>query len=156
MRILSLDVGTKRIGVAYADSNVRIAIPREMIPVDGNENANIAKMCRLEKADVLVSGLPRNNQGEETKQSEVVRNFIAQLEDYFGTLEQKTPLIVFQDETLTSVVAEAQMAEKHHSLSRKERDAGILDSEAAALILQDFLEGNQLSKIEEEVNNANR
>ena len=44
MRILALDVGTKRIGYAYADTNVRIAIPRGMIPVDGNEMAEIAKL----------------------------------------------------------------------------------------------------------------
>ena len=54
MRILALDIGTKRIGVAFADTKVRIAIPRGMISVDGNEMATIAKQYRLEKADLIV------------------------------------------------------------------------------------------------------
>ena len=73
MRILALDIGTKRIGVAFADTKVRIAIPRGMIPVDGDEMAEIAKQFRLEKADLIVSGLPRNNQGEETILSSMSR-----------------------------------------------------------------------------------
>ena len=79
MRILALDIGTKRIGVAFADTAVRIAIPRGMIPVDGNEMATIAKQYRLEKADLIVSGLPRNNQGEETAQTKIVQDLIAKL-----------------------------------------------------------------------------
>ncbi len=154
MRIIALDVGTKRIGVAFADASVKIAVPRAMIPVDGNEFAEIAKQFRLESADVIVSGLPRNNQGEETAQTTVVREFIDKLAQYFREHEQKQPLIKFQDETLTSVEAEQYLTANTHEFSRKERATGKLDSEAAAIILQDFLESVNFNELEQEFKNG--
>lgn len=143
MRVLALDVGTRRIGVAFADTSVRIAIPREMIPVDGNELANIAKSLRLEKAEVLVCGFPRNSKGEATKQTELVQEFVEKLKDYLVEKGQNLPEIRFQDESLTSVMAETQLSQKKE-LTRKDRANGIVDSEAAAIILQDFLESADL------------
>ena len=154
MRIIALDVGTKRIGVAFADASVRIAVPRAMIPVDGNEFDEIAKQFRLESAEVIVSGLPRNNQGEETAQTAVVREFIDRLTQYFTEHEQKQPLIKFQDETLTSVEAEQYLTANTHEFSRKERATGKLDSEAAAIILQDFLESVNFNELEQELKNG--
>ncbi len=139
MRVLALDVGTRRIGVAFADTSVRIAIPRDMIPVDGNEFANIAKSLRLEKAEVLVCGFPRNSKGEATKQTELVQEFVENLKQYLTEKGQKLPEIHFQDESLTSVMAETQLSRKKE-LTRKDRKDGIVDSEAAAIILQDYLE----------------
>lgn len=144
MRIVALDIGEKRIGTAYADTKVRIAIPREMIPVDGNELANIAKFCRLEKAEVLVSGYPRNSQGEATKQTEFVVGFVEKIKAYFESIGQALPRIYFQDESLTSVTAEERLSSKKHELSRNDRAKGIVDSEAAAIILQDFIENTKL------------
>ena len=154
MRILSLDVGTKRIGVAFADTSVRIAIPRAMIPVDGNEFDEIAKQFRLEKADLIVSGYPRNNQGAETAQTEVVQNFIIALKDYFVKHKQKVPLIKYQDETLTSVAAEQYLTANSHEFSRQDRASGKLDSEAAAIILEDFMVSMNEEKLKEELKNA--
>lgn len=139
MHILCLDVGEKRIGVAFADTAVKIAVPRDMIPVDGNELPAIAKACRLEKAEVLVSGYPRNSKGEETKQTEFVKNFIEDLKKYLAEQGQAIPKIVFQDESLTSVQAESNLSRKKE-LSRRDRANGLVDSEAATIILQDFLE----------------
>lgn len=148
MRALALDVGTKRIGLAFADTAVRIAIPRGMIPVDGNELVEIAKQFRLEKADLIVSGLPRNNSGEATRQTEAVQDFIAVLKRYFVEHEQFEPEVIFQDESYTSVVAE----ERLHGASRQDRADGKVDSEAATLILQDFLERSDLHEIESKLN----
>ena len=147
MRILALDIGTKRIGLAFADTNVKIAVPRGMIPVDGNENAEIARQFRLEKADLIVAGFPRNSQGEPTAQTEWVQNFVAALSDYFTEHEQKQPKIVFQDESLTSVAAE----ELFGNVSRADRAAGKVDAEAATFILQDFLEGTDLNALQAEL-----
>jgi putative Holliday junction resolvase len=144
MRIVALDIGEKRIGTAYADTKVRIAIPREMIPVDGNELANIAKFCRLEKAEVLVSGYPRNSQGEATKQTEFVVDFVEKIKAYFESIGQALPQIYFQDESLTSVTAEERLSSKKHEISRNDRAKGIVDSEAATIILQDFIENTKL------------
>ena len=149
MRVIALDVGTKRIGVAFADTKVRIAIPRGMIPVDGNELAEIAKQFRLEKAQLIVSGLPRNNSGEATRQTESVQNFIIALKEYFVKHEQKKPKVYFQDESYTSIAAEELLKP-----TRADRQAGKVDEEAAVIILQDFLERPDLRQIEEEVQNG--
>lgn len=151
MRILALDIGTKRIGVAFADTTVRIAIPRGMIPVDGEELKEIAKQFRLEKADLIVAGLPRNNQGEETRQTALVREFVRQLEAHFANQENQPIVVRFQDESLTSVAAEERFG---NEISRTDREAGKVDAEAAAIILQDFIETADLAKIEEELHGS--
>ena len=150
MRILALDVGTKRIGVAFADTAVRIAIPRGMVPVDGNELVEIAKKYRLEKADCIVSGRPRNNSGEETRQTEMVNNFIISLQDYFVKSGNPAPKVYYQDESYTSITAEELLKP-----TRADRKAGKVDEEAAAVILQDFLERPDLAQIEQELLNGN-
>lgn len=151
MRILALDIGVKRIGIAFADTKVRIAIPRGMIPVDGEELAAIAKNYRLEKAELIVAGLPRNNQGEETQQTQYVRDFIQKLQAYFAEREKTQLFVHFQDESLTSVVAETRFG---NNISRTDRATGKVDAEAAAIILQDFIETTNIEQLEEEINGA--
>ncbi len=132
MKVLSLDVGEKRIGVAKADSSTRIAIPVGFLVVDGSEWQEIARLARLNSTNLFVLGLPRSNNGNETKQTIYVRNFAK-------ILTKKIPgaRIYFQDESLTSVIAEERLK------SRKKRyGKGEVDAEAATIILQDFLDGN--------------
>jgi putative Holliday junction resolvase len=126
--LISLDVGEKRIGVAVADTAVRIAVPFQTIEVDGQELEAIAKIVVQEGADTIVIGYPRNQMGESTTQTDYVEQFAKQLEDM-------VPTIVFQDESLTSVMAEDQL--KAHKKPYAKAD---IDAQAAAIILQDYLE----------------
>lgn len=130
MRVLGLDVGEKRIGVAKADSNTRIAVPVGYINVDGSEWQEIAHIANLNSTTFFVVGMPRSNEGNETAQSLFVRNFAK-------TLTEKIPgtKIRFQDESLTSVVAEERLKSRG-----KKYEKGDIDTEAATIILQDFLE----------------
>jgi putative Holliday junction resolvase len=128
--ILSLDVGEKRIGVAVGDSGVRIAVPFETIEVDGNEVEAIAEVYLSQKAEVLVIGYPRNQAGEPTAQTKFVTYFAEKLKDI-------SPKIVFQDESLTSVIAQQQLAGYKQPYSK-----GDVDAKAAAIILQDYIEAN--------------
>lgn len=127
-KLLALDVGEKRIGVALADMAVRIAVPFETIEVDGNEIAAIAKLIITESTDTVVVGYPRNQAGEVTAQTAYVEQFAAQLTDI-------APKLVFQDESLTSVLAEQQLQSHKRPYSK-----GDIDAQAAAIILQDYLE----------------
>ena len=131
MRILGLDVGEKRIGVAKVDSSTRIAVPIGFVQVDGSEWQEITRIARLNNANLFVLGLPRSNEGNETAQSMYVRNFAK-------TLVGKIPgaKVRFQDESLTSVVAEERLKKR-----KKKYVKGDIDAEAAAIILQDFIEG---------------
>jgi putative Holliday junction resolvase len=125
---LALDVGEKRIGVAVGDSAVRIAVPFDTIFVDGYELERIARLVVDEDIDTVVIGYPRNQSGETTAQTAYVEQFAAQLTDI-------APKLVFQDESLTSVLAEQQL--KAHG---RPYEKGDIDAQAAAIILQDYLE----------------
>ena len=130
MKLIALDVGSKRIGVAKADSAVRIAIPYSVVEVDGSEFKKIASLARAWDINSFVIGLPRNSKGEETEQSKYVRKFAQQLKR-----EIEGAKVCFQDESLTSVEAEKRLKNR-----KKGYKKGDIDSEAAAIILQDFLE----------------
>ena len=130
MKIIGLDVGEKRIGVAKADSSTKIAIPVGFIEVDGLEFEKFAHIAKINHTNLFVLGLPRNNHGEETKQSVYVRNFAKSMVERIPNAK-----IRFQDETLTSVLAEDRLKR-----SKKKYQKGDIDAEAAAIILQDFVE----------------
>ncbi|MBQ3306048.1 endolytic transglycosylase MltG [Candidatus Saccharibacteria bacterium] len=131
MKIVALDVGTKRIGVARADTSVRIAIPDGTIVVNGHEFDEIAKILKKYHTDYVVLGLPRNSKGLETAQSAYVRDFSKKLKQHVPTAK-----IRFQDESLTSVEAENRLKSRKGLNYTK----GEVDTEAATIILQDFIE----------------
>lgn len=80
-----------------------------------------------EGAQTLVVGYPRNQQGEATAQSAYVEAFADKLADIAK--------VVFQDESLTSVLAESRLKSRGKPYVK-----GDIDKEAAAIILQDYLE----------------
>lgn len=126
---LCLDVGEKRIGVARGDGAVRIAVPLETVEVNGDELQRIARLSDLEHADVLVIGYPRNQSGEATAQTAYVEAFV-------DRLRTKSNLpVIYQDESLTSVLAEQRLQAHHRPYTK-----GDIDMHAAAIILQDYLE----------------
>ncbi len=130
MRILGLDVGEKRIGVAKADSNTRIAVPVGYIDVDGSEWQKIAHLANIQGTQFFVIGLPRSNDGNETQQSLYARNFAKAL-----LRRMPEAKVRMQDESLTSVLAEERLKQRG-----KPYEKGDIDAEAATIILQDFLE----------------
>lgn len=141
MRVIGLDVGEKRIGVAKADSDTRIAVPVGFVEVNGTEWQEIAKIANLNNTKFFVLGLPRSNEGNETKQTLFVRNFAR-------ALTEKVPgaKVRFQDESLTSVEAESRLKER-----KKKYEKGEIDAEAAAIILQDFVENFKNTETENEI-----
>ena len=128
--LVCLDVGEKRIGVAVADTSVRIAVPFDTVDVNGGEIEAIAKIVITERADTIVVGYPRNQSGEPTAQTRYAEAFAERL----GDIDAR---VVFQDESLTSVIAE-----QHLVVHKRPYTKGDIDAQAAAIILQDYLEAN--------------
>lgn len=127
--IVSLDVGTKRIGVAAADTIVPIAVPIATVDVDGHEVERILDIAKNKGADTIVVGYPRNQAGEATAQTGYAEAFATRLK---GSLQ-----VVFQDESLTSVMAEDRLKADGKPYSKAD-----IDAMAAAIILQDYLESH--------------
>ena len=137
MKIIGLDVGTRRIGVATADTNVRIAVPKTTVIVNnGFEFGEIARIARANNTDWFVLGLPRSNEGKETAQSDYVREFARSLKSAIPGAK-----IRFQDESLTSVEAEKRLKSRKKGYKKEE-----IDAEAATIILQDFIETMSTSR----------
>ena len=126
--LLALDVGERRIGVALADSSVRIAIAYDTILVDGTEIDQIRELLIQEDIDVLVVGYPRNQSGEPTQQTAYIEPFVEALQPVDATIK-------YQDESLTSIKAEEILKKR-----KKPYEKGDIDALAASLILQDYLE----------------
>lgn len=125
--ILALDVGERRIGVAWADGVLRIPFPLVTLPADKAPVIKIKELYDDQRAGLIVVGLPRNQSGEETAQSKFARDFAAKLET------EGLP-IAFQDESLTSVLAEEELKKRGKAYDKED-----IDSLAATLILQDYL-----------------
>ncbi len=125
---LGLDVGEKRIGVAIAAGGVNIATPYRTINVDGEEIKALAEIIVREDIDTVVVGYPRNQSGEATAQTAFVEAFVERMKNL-------APHIVYQDESLTSVMAEQQL-----DVLKKPYEKADIDARAAAIILQDYLE----------------
>ena len=139
MRVLGIDYGERRIGLALSDATGLLASPWKKIANDANLGAaarRLAEEVRALEADegglgAIVIGLPRRLNGEPTDQTARVQ-MLAQL---LGA-EVRVP-IRLQDERLTSHEADALLAERERDWRRRKEQ---LDAMAAALILQDFLD----------------
>jgi len=125
--LLGVDVGTVRIGLATADSIVPIAVPLETLTVDGQEIEKIAQVIADKKVETVVVGYPRNQSGEATEQTTYSENFAEKLKPY--------ATVIFQDESLTSIMAEERL-----KATGKPYEKADIDALAAAIILQDYLE----------------
>lgn len=125
--VLALDVGTKHIGVAVADTLIPIASPLTTIHVDGNEVNAVRQLASDKSAKLIVVGYPRNQAGEATEQTAYAEAFADKLRDFAD--------VAYQDESLTSVMAEGRL-----KASGKPYQKSDIDAEAAAIILQDYLE----------------
>jgi len=128
--VIGLDVGEKRIGVAVGDRLVKIASPKMAVDVDGTEIEIIKQLIVDQSVDTVVVGYPRNQSGEITDQTRFIEQFSEKLK---MALPDKN--IVFQDESLTSVIAEQQLKSYNRPYSK-----GDIDAQAAAIILHDYLE----------------
>jgi putative holliday junction resolvase len=122
----ALDVGDKRIGVAIASLVARLPQPYGVINNDDQAASNIKKLIAEQNIEVLVIGLPRGLDGQDTAQTKLVQQFKDNLKK-----EISIP-IYWQDEALTSKQAHQELGQK--GLYNKEA----VDALAATYILSDF------------------
>lgn len=133
MRLLGIDYGLKRVGLAVADDDTGLAFPRPAIERTSGDAlvAEIGRIVAEEQVAALVLGLPLALDGQDTDMTRQVRNLAKKLKAKLGLP------VHLVDERLTSTEAQARLREAGVS-SRNMK--GRLDSGAAALILQAYLE----------------
>lgn len=129
---IGLDVGKARTGFARGSGSARLAQPLETLPT-GQALPYLERLIEELDAQGVVVGLPRNLEGEDTPQTDWVRQWVAK------TKGDLTTTFYWQDEALTSKMAEAK-----RMAGKKSYDA---DSLAASIILQDFLDTPEAERV---------
>lgn len=140
MRVLGIDYGQRRIGLALSDATGLLARPWKTVARLGNP-AQVAAMLIVEitalqaeedGVEAIVLGLPRRLNGDEHEQTRIVRQLA-------GSLQRLSAVpLHLQDERLSSREADARLARREKDWRKRK---ATLDATAAAVILQDFLDG---------------
>lgn len=139
---MGIDYGAKRIGLALSDASGTLARPWQMVPAGGTPAASAARVADVIRAlqasddpDLhgLVVGLPRRLNGDDTDQTPMVRQFVAELLSLTGLP------VTTQDERLSSVEAESRLAAREPDWRKRK---ALIDAESASIVLQDYLDNH--------------
>jgi len=133
MRILALDPGTKRIGVAVSDELKMIATPLEYIPAEPLAGFldRLKELLREKEVELILVGMPRNMDGSYGPAALQVQAFVAVLKDTVAV-----PIKTW-DERLTSAMANRFLVQGR---VRREQRKEKVDKTAAAILLQGYLD----------------
>lgn len=130
MKMLALDFGGQRIGVAVGDAEIGVANARPFLLNDVDALDNLVELIEREGIEKILIGLPRGFR-EETEQTGIVRKFAANLDAKIAI-----PL-EFVDERFTSKIATSNLQTANLN-SREQKN--LVDSESARIILQEFFD----------------
>jgi len=133
MRILALDHGTRRIGVAVSDETKTIAQPLEYIPADPYDGflARLKALLAAKEVELVLLGMPRNMDGSYGPAAQKVQAFAETLKAGI------TVPIKLMDERLTSVMANRVLIQGN---VRRDKRKEKVDKMAAAILLQSYLD----------------
>ena len=131
-RILSIDYGKKRIGLALSDPLFTFAYSYKTLINDKNLWENIAEIIKEKNVVKVILGLP--NEIKNKSLATIISNFKKGIEKRFK-LE-----VITWDEEYTSVIAQERIIESV-TKKNKRRDKGLIDRNSAAVILQEYLDG---------------
>ncbi|MBI4139231.1 Holliday junction resolvase RuvX [Candidatus Uhrbacteria bacterium] len=129
MRILGIDYGTKRIGIALGDTETRIASPWTVLTVDSKLDVlrRLHDMIELEQIERVVVGVPRHQKAGKTSD-----RTIKEIQSFINDVRAQGVEVETEDESLTTKMAAVQMQERG--------EKGKRDDLAAAAILQSWLD----------------
>ena len=139
MRVLGIDYGSRRIGLALSDATATLASPWRMLHRPPSEAETmrllIAEITALQQGDdgleAVVVGWPRRLDGSPTDQTPIVESFAQSLKAKIDVP------VILQDERLSSTEAESRLARRERDWRKRKQ---LLDAAAAAVILQDYLD----------------
>ena len=138
-RIIAIDYGLKRTGIAVSDSGGVIAFPLETVS-SGEVILYLKKYSAKEKVSCIVVGMPRQNNGSDSAIANDVRKFIAELKKNIPGVEVKE-----EDERYTSVLAQRALIDSGVKKMQR-RDKSLVDVTSATILLQSYLERQSLKK----------
>lgn len=128
-KVMALDIGTKRIGIALSDFLLMLASGHSYISRNPEDIAleNIYKIAKENKVEKIVIGLPLNMDNTKGFQAENCIKFASKIKGYE---------VIYEDERLTSDAAEENLRNKKIDFRK---DKGLVDIESACIILEQYL-----------------
>lgn len=138
-KILALDVGDARVGVAVSDPTGFLASPVEIIKRDSATITRVIELVRLHEAAAVMVGLPLNMDGTTGFQAKKVQRFAEKIAEAVAPAP-----VILEDERESTVTAREMRLER--GTKRKKRQ-GRIDAEAAAIFLQAYLDRNRADQL---------
>lgn len=138
-RILAIDYGRKRTGLAVTDPLQIIANGLTTVPTHTLEQYLLDYMSR-EQVDCIVVGKPRQMNGEMSESWRYIEPFLNRLKK----IKPDVP-VVLEDERFTSVLAHQAILQSGVGKQRRREDKGMVDEISATIILQQYLENKRMS-----------
>ncbi|MFT5166475.1 MAG: putative Holliday junction resolvase [Saprospiraceae bacterium] len=135
-RILAIDYGTRRVGVAVSDPLQIIAGGLDTVPTEGLFGF-LKKYIAEEEVETLVVGMPMHLDGNPAQIADKVEAFIKKFKELFPGI-----LVETQDERFTSVDAKKIILQSG-AKKKKRQDKSLVDKVAAILILQEYMESKR-------------
>lgn len=139
MRKIALDVGDKTVGIALSDAlgiTAQGLMTLERVGIR-KDTGKILDLVKEYDCDTIVIGLPKKLDGTDSIQTEKVYAFRTMLENKMRSTGMKGIQVVWQDERLTTVMAEKVLIDA--DVSRRKRKE-VIDKQAAVLIMQSYLD----------------
>lgn len=138
MRYLGLDLGTRTLGVAISDKNLIIATPYKTIRHDNDLDyliLELEKIIKEEEISKIILGYPKNMNNTIGEKAIICNNFKDLIENKLNIK------VILQDERLSTIEAEKVLI---NNKNRRDKRKKVIDSVAASIILNTYLERSKL------------
>ena len=139
MEFIGIDYGSKSVGLSWGSDDLQVAVPLKSLPLEPIEQffAQLKQIVFEKACQGFVVGFPLHLDGTIGKRAQEVKVFAEKLKNFF-----QLP-VYFQDERFSTQSAQGLMGFSLKKTAQKTKEAkqkGIIDAQAAAIILQDFLD----------------
>jgi putative Holliday junction resolvase len=139
IRILGIDYGSQRIGLSLSDPLGITARPIDPVKNDSKLFEHLRQLSKKERVELIVVGMPLNLKGQRAHMAEEVQRFVERIKGELGAE------VVTADERFTTAIANRTMLEMGTKKKDRRKRDGRIDSMAAAIMLQGFLDGKKHS-----------
>jgi putative Holliday junction resolvase len=140
-RILGIDYGSRRVGLALSDPMGIIAQPIDAVKQSSQLIDDLRKIMKRDHVKVIVVGMPLNLKGQAAQTAQEVQLFVEQLR---AELQIE---VATWDERFTTTIAQQTMITMGTKKKERQQKNGRIDSMAAAVMLQNYLDSRKQSKV---------
>jgi putative Holliday junction resolvase len=144
-RIIGIDHGSVRIGIAVSDESGSIAFGKETIPNDSKSLSKILSLIKENEASKVIVGYPLNLKGDKTKQTLEVDKFLNELKNLLLKESIDTEIIEWDERFTSKMAVDSMIASGMKKKNRQNKNN--IDIISAAIMLQSYLDSSKSSNL---------